>query len=169
MRSTLIAFVVIFILATSGCNAGNESTGNDIGGEGQEEIAIDEVNRYQLVFTGDIILAESGGLLCEVTDGDLKMDFAIDASSGDHTYGATFPEFDPREEGFHGTFTLTEASGAVSAGTANVTFEYGPAPDEYPGVVRAAGSITGSISGGAGSADITGTYACFLMNSEVGA
>ncbi|MFH1475205.1 MAG: hypothetical protein ABIG85_05025, partial [Chloroflexota bacterium] len=95
-------------------------------------------------------------------------DFAVDASSGELTYAAVFPGFDPGGSTFDGSFTLTDASGVASEGAAVISFGYGPAPEGYPGVVRAAGSITGSVSGGAGSPDFAGTYACFLMNSEVG-
>lgn len=169
MRSMVIVLVGVIVLATTGCKAGDESNGTDGDGGDREAITADEVNRYQLVFTGDPALVHTGGLSCEVTAHELIFGFHIDVSSGEHTYAAVFPGFDPQETGFDGTFTLTDASGVVSEGAATVTFEYGPAPEDYPGVVRAAGSISGSISGGAGAADIAGTYACFLMNSEVGA
>jgi hypothetical protein len=143
--------------------------GGSAGRSGQPQgIGDSEVNRYVLTFTGDVPLDHTGGLICGVEGGVLEMDFAIDASDGTYTYAATFPGFDPAGSSFEGTFTLRATAGGESSGAATISFAYGPAPAEYPGVVRAAGTISGSVSGQAGVAGFSGSYACFLTNSEVG-
>ncbi|MDJ0664039.1 MAG: hypothetical protein QNJ75_05730 [Acidimicrobiia bacterium] len=96
------------------------------------------------------------------------MDFNIDASDGDYEYAATFPAFDPAESSFAGELRLTYKGDITSTGELNLAFGWGPAPDDFPGVVRAAGTFAGPLTGDAGRAEIAGSYACFLMDSEVG-
>lgn len=171
MRRTRVVLVIALSLALVGCNSGSDDgagSGDDGGGSGGDSISPDENNRYQLGFTGDLVLDHTGGLICSVDNGELSFDFSIDASSGEYTYSAVFPGFEPAADSFTGTFTLEAAPGGVSEGTAAIGFSYGPAPAEIPGVVRTAGSIDGSINGDAGSAVLKGSYACFLQDAEVG-
>jgi len=169
MRRTWLVLVVALGLTLFGCKSDNSpSNGDDGGGSSSEAISSDANNRYQLVFTGDLALDHTGGLICNVTAGELSLDFSIDASSGEYTYAAVFPGFDPAADSFTGTFSLATTVDGSSGGPVTIGFAIGAAPDNIPGVVRAAGSIEGSISGGAGSADIAGTYACFLQDAMVG-
>jgi hypothetical protein len=153
-------FVLMTLAACGGGSAGQSSQ--------PKGVSDSEVNRYVLTFTGDVALDHTGGLICKVEDGALEMSFAIDASDGAYTYEATFPGFDPAASSFPGTFMLHATGAGDSSGAATVSFAYGPAPAEYPGVVRAAGTISGSVSGSAGAADLSGAYACFLTNAAVG-
>jgi predicted small lipoprotein YifL len=164
MRRIRAAVAVLALVSLAACGSGGSANQSSA----PKGVGDSEINRYVMTFTGDLSLDHTGGLICKVEDGALEMSFAIDASDGAYTYAATFPGFDPAASSFTGTFTLLAAGGGESSGTASVTFAYGPAPAEYPGVVRTAGSISGSISGSAGAADLTGGYACFLMNAAVG-
>jgi hypothetical protein len=161
IRAAVAGLVLMSLVACGGGASAGESSQ-------PKGVPDSEVNRYVLTFTGDVALDHTGGLICKVEDGALEMSFAIDASDGAYTYDATFPGFDPAGSSFTGTFTLLATAGGESSGTATVSFAYGPAPAEYPGVVRAAGTISGSISGSAGAAGLSGDYACFLMNAAVG-
>ena len=167
MRGRFVIVVALVILAVTGCKSGD---GDDEanGPEGTSDpISSDEVNRYQLTLSGDVDLDHTGGLLCSVDDGVLSLDFGIDAYDGPINYTATVPNFDPANSALEGTFALNDASG-TSEGPVEMTFSIGDPPEGYEGVVRAAGVITGSTAGDAGSANINGSYACFLMHSEAG-
>ena len=164
-RRIVVLSIVLVLLA--GCNSGDdEGSGGDRPSSGS--IGADEVNRYQIDAFGMITFSHTGGLLCGVEDGDLVLDFSIDASDGDYEYVATFPGFDPSESTFQGELVLTYKNGGTSSGMINLDFGYGPAPEGYPGVVRAAGNFAGPVTGDAGPSEIAGSYACFLMDSEVG-
>ena len=158
---------VLIVLLIAAC-----SSGDDGGSEGDQPssgaITDDQMNRYELDAVGTITFTHTGGLICSVEDGELVLDFAIDAGDGDYEYGAVFPGFEPAANGFQGEFTLTYKGDSSSVGPMNLSFGYGPAPEEYPGVVRAAGTFAGPVTGGPGNAEIAGSYACFLMDSEVG-
>jgi FlaG/FlaF family flagellin (archaellin) len=166
MRPIQAAFTVLALVSLAACGSGGSASAGE--SSPPKGVGDSEINRYVMTFTGDLSLDHTGGLICKVEDGALEMSFAIDASDGAYTYEATFPGFDPTGSSFTGTFTLNATAGGESSGTATVSFAYGPAPAEYPGVVRAAGSISGSIGGSAGAASISGAYACFLMNKAVG-
>jgi hypothetical protein len=172
MRRIHVAVAGLVLMSLAACGSGGSTSGSQSSSAGQSSspkgVADNEINRYVMTFTGDLSLDHTGGLICKVEDGTLEMSFAIDASDGAYTYEAAFPGFDPAASSFTGTFTLQATEGGESSGTATVSFGYGPAPAEYPGVVRAAGTISGSISGSAGAADLSGGYACFLMNKAVG-
>ncbi len=168
MRRRLLIAATIAVLAISGCNSGDGGAQGDDGQAGSSDpIGDDEVNRYQLALTGDVEVDHTGGLLCRVDDGVLSFDFAIDAYDGPISYVAEVPGFDPGNTAFEGTFTFEDSPGQ-SQGPIEITFSMGDPPEGYEGVVRAAGVTTGSMSGDAGAADINGTYACFLMDAEVG-
>ena len=147
-----------------GCSGGDDDAASVQGGS----IAADEVNRYELEFVGTITMQHTGGLICSVEDGDLVMDFSIDAADGDYEYQAVIADFDPAATAPEAEFTLVYKDDHTSAGTMAATFGYGPAPEDYPRVERAAGEIGGMITGDAGAAEVHGSYACFLTNSEVG-
>ena len=138
------------------------------GDSGPGAIKNDEVNRYQLTSQGDPALDHTGGLLCKVEEGTMHFNFSIDAYSGPITYTAWATPFDPAQTSFKGEFELWTNDAAVSQGPATVTFAYGDPPEGYSNVVRAAGTISGSVAGEAGSAELSGSYACFLMDAEVG-
>lgn len=163
-RMIILSFVLVLL---AGCNSGDDGgSGGDQPSSGS--IGADEVNRYHIDAFGMVTFSHTGGLLCGVEDGDLVLDFSIDASDGDYEYVATFPDFDPAESRFQGEFVLTYKNGGTSSGMINLDFGYGPAPEDYPGVVRAAGNFAGPVTGDAGTSEIAGSYACFLMDSEVG-
>jgi hypothetical protein len=168
MRRTWVVIMIALGLALAGCKSDDGAGAGDTGESGGEAITSEENNRYQLVFTGDLALDHTGGLVCGVSDGALILDFSIDASNGEYTYAAAFPGFDPGADSFAGTFDLETAAGGNSSGTVTIGFVIGPAPDDIPGVVRAAGSIEGSVDGAAGAAELAGSYACFLQNAVAG-
>jgi hypothetical protein len=165
MRRIHAAVVGLVLMSLAACSSGSGSASQSSQPKGVPD---SEVNRYVMTFTGDLTLDHTGGLICKVEDGVLGLSFAIDASDGAYTYTATFPGFDPAASSFTGAFALNATGGGESSGSATISFAYGPAPVEYPGVVRAAGTISGSISGQAGTAELSGGYACFLMNKAVG-
>ncbi len=169
MRSHRLMLVglAVLLMATACSNSGDDGSSED-DQPASGSIGSDEVNRYELDAVGYVTFSHTGGLICKVVDGDLVLDFSIDASDGDYEYVANIPGFDPSLSSFEGEFALTYKDEHTSAGAINVAFGYGPAPEEFPGVVRAAGNFAGPISGDAGTAEIAGSYACFLMNSEVG-
>lgn len=138
------------------------------GDSGAEAIKKNEVNRYQLTSQGDPAFDHTGGLLCKVEEGVMHFDFSIDAYSGPISYTARATLFDPAQISFKGEFVLSTSDTAASQGPATVTFAFGDPPEGYNNVVRAAGTISGSVAGEAGSAELSGSYACFLMDAEVG-
>lgn len=166
MRCKRIAALIVTLLM-AGCSSGDSENSGD-GETYSGSIGADEVNRYELDAVGKVSFGHTGGLICAVEDGDLVLDFSIDASDGDYEYGAVFPGFDPSLSSFQGEFTLTQSVIGDSTGTVNLSFGLGPAPDGYPGVVRAAGTFAGPVTGDAGAAEMAGSYACLLMDSEVG-
>ncbi|MCP3994040.1 MAG: hypothetical protein GY722_03105 [bacterium] len=161
------ATVILAILLLGACNSGDDA-GSSSDQPSSGSIGDDEVNRYQLDAFGMITFSHTGGLLCGVEDGDLILDFSIDANDSDYEYVATFADFDPAASRLQGEFILTYKNGGTSSGAINLDFGYGPAPEDYPGVVRATGNFAGPVAGDAGPSEIAGSYACFLMNSEVG-
>jgi FlaG/FlaF family flagellin (archaellin) len=162
----LVILIAIVMIAAAGCkSSGSESTG-DAGSI--SPIGEDEINRYELTFSGGISMANTGGLICKVEDGDLVMDFSIDASDGTYEYGAVAPGFDPSATDFNADFELDSGGKTIGNGEVLVTFGYGPAPEEYPGVVRAAGTIDGTLTTSDGDTDVAGSYACFLQDAAVG-
>jgi len=154
------------LLLAAGCSSGDA-------GESPNEVAAgssigaDENNRYELEAAGVMSFSHTGGLICKVEEGNLVMDFNIDASDGRYEYRAEAPGFDPAAAEFNGEFTLTDY-GTTATGTVKIEFGYGPAPEDFPGVVRAAGTIAGPIRGDSGGAELIGSYACFLQDGEVG-
>lgn len=163
-RTAILGFAILLLAACS--------SGDDQGSRGDQpssgSIGDDEVNRYQLDAFGMITFSHSGGLLCGVEDGDLILDFSIDASESDYEYVATFADFDPTASRLQGEIVLTYKNGGTSSGEINLDFGYGPAPGDFPGVVRAAGNFAAPVAGDAGPSELAGSYACFLMDSEVG-
>jgi len=160
-------FILVMVLALAGCNSGDDGgAAGDRPSSGA--IGDNENNRYELEAIGMITFAHTGGLICRVEDGVLAMDFSIDAGDGDYEYTAEFPGFDPDGSSFDGELMLTYKGDINSTGALTVSFGWGPAPDDFPGVVRAAGTFAGPLRGDAGAAEIAGSYACFLMDSEVG-
>ena len=167
MRGRFVLVVAFTILTLTGCNSENGGTQTN-GPEGPDDpISSDEVNRYQITLGGDVDLDHTGGLRCWVDDEALSMDFGIDAYNGPVNYVVTVPDFDPANTALEGTFTFNDASD-TSEGPVELTFSIGDPPEGYAGDVRAAGLITGSMSGDAGTAEVNASYACFLMHSEVG-
>ena len=165
-RLMIVGMIAAVVLV--GCKSGGDDSGADDGAAGASDpISDDQVNRYQLALSGEVSLDNTGGLLCRVDDGVLSFDFGIDAYDGPISYMAEVPGFDPTNTAFEGTFTFEDSPGR-SQGPIELTFSIGDPPDGYEGVVRTAGVITGSMSGDAGAANINGTYACFLMDAEVG-
>lgn len=164
MHRHFMILIGVILLITSGCNSGNEPSDGDVE---NSPITNEEVNRYQLAMTGGLEIDHAGGLICKVEEGSLLMEFSIDAYSGPIGYSASFAGFDPASSTQEGVFVFADSPGS-SDGPINITFSYGDPPEGYPGVVRAAGTITGSISGEAGAADLVGSYACFLQHGEVG-
>lgn len=168
MTRRLFCAAVIAVLAVTGCATGEGGAQRDDDSESASDpIRDDQVNRYQLVLTGETAFDNTGGLLCMVEDGVMTLDFGIDAYDGPISYVITVPDFDPANSALGGAFALSDTPGE-SSGPVELTLSIGDPPEGYEGVVRAAGAITGSMSGAAGSADIAGTYACFLMDAEVG-
>lgn len=167
MRIRLGVCIAALALVAAGC-AGDNSDGSETDAPQSGSIGRDEVNRYELAFNGGITMEHTGGLICKVEDGDLVMDFSIDASDGVYDYEASVAMFDPTQTQFNAEFDLMSSGVLLAAGVIGITFDYGPAPDEYPGVVRAAGTIDGGLEGAGDSAAVSGSYACFLMESEVG-
>jgi hypothetical protein len=161
----LLAAIVVFATGCQGSDGGSDSSGET----SPPGIGDDDVARYQLEFTGDLAMTHTGGLICKVEDGSLIMDFSIDASDGVYEYGVVASGFDPEDSDFDATFDLTESGESAATGTVQVTFGYGPAPDDIPGVVRAAGTISGPLTAAGGDARIDGSYACLLQNAAVGA
>ena len=160
-------YVVLLVVALAACNSGDSSSS---GGEqpSSGSIGDDENNRYAMEAFGMVTFEHTGGLICSVEDGALVMDFNIDASDGDYEYVGVFQGFDPAGSSFAGELRLTYKGDITSTGDLNLAFGWGPAPDDFPGVVRAAGTFAGPLAGDAGSAEIAGSYACFLMDAEVG-
>lgn len=168
MRKGLVIAAMTVVLVLTGCSSGDGGEQRESGAdETSDPITEDQVNRYQLAFNGEVTLDNTGGLLCRVDDGVLSFDFGIDAYDGPISYTITVPGFDPADSALEGTFAFTDSPGQ-SEGLVELTFSIGDPPEGYEGVVRTAGAITGSMSGDGGSADINGTYACFLMDAEVG-
>jgi hypothetical protein len=166
MRFHRAAAIAMALLLTPGCSSDNGDSADEIF---SGSVGSDEINRYQLEFVGGIRLDHTGGLICSVDNGELVLDFSIDASDGEYEYTAGFPGFDPTLARLDGELKLARRDGAEASGPVVLTFGYLPAPAEYPGVVRAAGQIGGGpIAGTAGAAEVNGGYACFLMDSEVG-
>ncbi len=166
MRVQRYFMVAMVLVLSAGCNSGaNDRSDADQPVSGA--IGSDEVNRYALGFTGAITLDHTGGLICAVADGDLVMDFSTDASDGVYEYGVV-ADFDAAAAQLNGTFEMSSSGAPLASGPVTVTFGYGPAPDGYEGVVRAAGTISGSLLVDAEDAQLSGSYACFLMDSEVG-
>ena len=164
MRRHFMVLIGVILLIMAGCNSGSEPRGGEVE---NNRIADDEVDRYQLVMTGGLEIDHGGGLLCKVEEGSLRLEFSIDAYSGPMEYSASFAGFDPAASTQEGVFVLTDSPGP-SEGPITITFSYGDPPEGYSGVVRAAGEMIGSVSRDAGAADLTGSYACFLQDGEVG-
>lgn len=163
MQSTRILLITVVLLA-AGCGGGNAGDNQPHGGS----IGADENNRYEMEAFGMVTFAHTGGLICSVESGALMMDFNIDAGDGDYAYVGVFPGFDPAGTSFEGELRLTYKEDMTSTGDLTLAFGWGPAPDDFPGVVRAAGTFAGPLAGDAGPAEIAGSYACFLTGSEVG-
>lgn len=157
--------VAVLLLTTAACQTDESSS---TGVSANSAIGDDEINRYQIEFEGTISVAHTGGLICKVEDGDLVMDFSIDASDGVYQYNAVAPDFDPAATEFPAEFHMSQSGAPGPAGEIHVTFGYGPAPEEYPGVVRAAGRISGEITADDGATTLAGSYACFLQDAAVG-
>jgi hypothetical protein len=164
MQPTRILVGITVVLLAAGC--GGEGTGDNQ--PHGDSIGADENNRYELTFTGGVTMEHTGGLICKVEEGKLVMDFNIDATDGTYEYQATVDNFDPAEAEFYSSFGITSSGAPLGAGLLTLTFGYGPAPADFPGVVRAAGTIAGALQTPVEDASVAGSYACFLMDSEVG-
>jgi FlaG/FlaF family flagellin (archaellin) len=165
MRVHRVLLIAVVLMLAAGCKSGEEATTSD--GGSVTPIGAGEVNRYELEFSGGISMANTGGLICKVEEGDLVMDFSVDASDGTYEYTAVAPGFDATATSFNADFELDSSGSIVGNGEVQVTFGYGPAPAEYPGVVRAAGTIDGTLTTSDGDTDVAGSYACFLQEAEV--